>query len=333
MSVKFNDIDFELIYLGLLTKESVKPLSRWEKDFGLSEIKFLKSFGLRSMAIERYLTTGRIIEELIFSKSKELLNEYANLFKKTPIRYTPATIELEGRFFGYPDCCIRSYINYGELNNGFAKDEQALLFHWACPDCRITPKLIPRYRAIYEDAKRLKLGSLSNRVKVNQIKRMISAIGLATFMFFANCEIFSSENETKSHLIRLENDSDKDYLKDEWEMPLRLDPNRIDTDANGIPDGIQLAQKMWNKIHNPPDYIKIEENYFWGTYTCAKCGELFNMGGLVLINEKTNDSAYVSFLALHYMEQGSFAYEGEETEASGIINPVHLDSVLSVFQP
>lgn len=34
--------DFDFYYLALLTKEGIKPLSRWEKEFTSSEINLLK---------------------------------------------------------------------------------------------------------------------------------------------------------------------------------------------------------------------------------------------------------------------------------------------------
>ena len=329
MSIKFKEIDFDLLYLGLLTKEMVKPLSRWEKSFAAKEIKFIKSLSLKSAIIERCLESGRKVEELIFSKNKDQLNEYTKSFMRAPIRYTSEIVELEGKFFGYPDCCVDSYLNYGEIYNGLSKDEQALLFHWACSDCSRTPKLLPKYRAIYEEAKRLKFSNSLNKAKFGRIAKVIPAFGLATFLLFSGSDLFSSSDESKSHLIRLENDLDNDYLKDEWEEPLKLNPKRFDTDGDGIPDGIQLALKMEAEIKNPPSWIKIDTYYYHGSYTCTKCGEMINMGGLDLINTQKNDSVYIRFLALHFMEHGSFAYEGEEAGASGIVNPVKLDSVLS----
>jgi hypothetical protein len=90
-----------------------------------------------------------------------------------------------------------------------------------------------------------------------------------------------------------------------------------------------LAVDLWNRIQNPPEWIKIDDHWFRGLYTCSKCGETVNMGYIEITNTgKKVASVGVSYLALHYMEHGSLAYEGKEG-ISGIVDPIQLDSVLS----
>ena len=118
-------------------------------------------------------------------------------------------------------------------------------------------------------------------------------------------------------------------MKDEWEKHFGLDPSKADTDGNSVPDGVQLAVGLWNKIQNPPEWIRIDDHWFRGLHTCSKCGETVNMGFVEITNTgKKVPSVSVSYLALHYMEHGSLAYQGKE-DISGIADAIKLDSILS----
>jgi len=65
----FKKLGFDLSYLALLTKEDIKPLSRWEGIINHKKIKALQNLGLRTKLIERKLLNGSTTGELIFSKS------------------------------------------------------------------------------------------------------------------------------------------------------------------------------------------------------------------------------------------------------------------------
>lgn len=331
--MRLKSIEFDLLYLALLTKEQVKPLSRWEKKFGPSEIKALKSLGLKSRSIERRLESGRRIEELVFSRSDEPIEAYAHAFERRRVDNSFDTALLEGKLFGYPECCVKSFATHGYLPNGLASEDQEILFYWACPNCKVTPGLLPRYRSVHEEAKRLQSEWHAKKVTRKQVAGLVTCAGLASCLLLTGCGHKSTnpKPETDVHWIALEKDADQDYLKDEWEDHFQLNPSKRDTDRDGVPDGPQLAKSMWNTIQNCPDsidWVEVKSRHMYGFYTCSKCGETVNMGYVEITNLQSNASICVDILALHFMEHGSFAYEAKEG-ITGIVNPIELDSVLS----
>jgi hypothetical protein len=147
-------IDFEVAYLALLTREGLKPLSRWEKpldDYGLG---FLQQMGLLMKQIRRTVKTGKLVVETIFSVSAGYIQLYENRFGNTPIDKTAATIRFKSFLFGFPPCCIDEYIRHRYAQNAFEPDQQKILFHWACKNCEITPILLPYYQDIYNFLKK-----------------------------------------------------------------------------------------------------------------------------------------------------------------------------------
>jgi len=331
--MRLKSIEFDLLYLALLTKRQVKPLSRWEKKFGPGEIKALKSLGLKSRSIERRLESGRRIEELVFSKSDEPIEAYADAFERRRVDNSFDTALLEGKLFGYPECCVKSFATHGYLPNELASQDQEILFYWACPNCKVTPGLLPRYRSVHEEAKRLQLEYHTKKVSRRQIAGLVTCVGLASCFLLTGCGHKSTNPklEPDVHWIALEKDADQDYLKDEWEGHFRLNPSKRDTDRDGVPDGPQLAKSMWDTIQNSPDsldWVEVKSRHMYGLYTCSKCGKTVNMGYVEITNLQTNASICVDILALHFMEHGSFAYEAKEG-ITGVVNPIELDSVLS----
>ncbi|MGB7062219.1 MAG: hypothetical protein WBF13_07690 [Candidatus Zixiibacteriota bacterium] len=331
--MRLRNIEFDLLYLGLLTQKQVKPLSRWEGEFGRSEIRTLKSLGLKTETVQRCLESGRACEELLFSRDEGLIGAYQNAFMKKPIDHSRETKRLEGELFGYPECCVQSFAEHGYLANRLDQQDQEILFHWACPDCVVTPELLPRYRAIHEEAKRLQLGSYARSCSGRQAAGFIPSLGLASCLLLAGCTHKSTTpaEAPDAHWITLEKDLDEDYLKDEWEEHFGLSPSDHDTDQNGVLDGPQLAKSMCNTIHSHPDsieWVEVKFRHTYGLYRCSKCGETANMGYIEMTNPRNNTSICIDFLALHFMEHGSFAYEAKEG-ITGIVNPIQLDSVIS----
>jgi hypothetical protein len=131
-------LEFELAYLSLLTKEGLKPLSRWEKPFDGATQESLRKLGLKTCVVNRFVQTGRAVRELLLSTSEESLEEYATRFADSPVRHDHETVLLEGRLLGYPSCCVESYAARGYVKNSLRRRDQRLLFHWACPNCAIT---------------------------------------------------------------------------------------------------------------------------------------------------------------------------------------------------
>jgi len=143
------EIDFELAYLALLTREGLKPLSRWEKPLDENGLGLLQQMGLLTKQIRRTVKTGREVIETVFSVSAGYIEVYEKRFGNTPIDKSSATVRSEGFLFGFPPCCVDEYMRHPYIKNAFASEQQKILFHWACKDCKITPILLPSYESIY----------------------------------------------------------------------------------------------------------------------------------------------------------------------------------------
>jgi len=143
------EIDFELAYLALLTCEGLKPLSRWEKPLDEQGLQLLQRMGLLTKQIQRTVKTSKLILETIFSRSPGYIQLYEQRFANTPIDKSAETQRLEGFLFGYPACCVNQYIHRPYAPNNLPAEEQKILFHWACRDCKITPLLLPAYKKAY----------------------------------------------------------------------------------------------------------------------------------------------------------------------------------------
>ncbi len=143
------DIDIELAFLALLTCEGVKPSSRWEKPLDDHGLGLLQRLGLLTKQIRRTVKTGRVVTETIFSMSPAYIQLYEKRFDDTPIDKSPPTQRFEGFLFGFPPCCVDEYIRHAYTKNSLPPEQQKILFHWACKDCKITPILLPDYLRIH----------------------------------------------------------------------------------------------------------------------------------------------------------------------------------------
>ncbi len=143
-------IDFELAYLALLTIEGLKPLSRWEKPLNNHVLKLLQQMGLLTKQIRRQVKIGKEIVETIFSRLPGYIQLYQQRFENTAIDKTAQTQRFEGFLFGYPACCVNAYIRQPYSPNNLPAEEQKILFHWACKNCKITGLLLPAYKDVYE---------------------------------------------------------------------------------------------------------------------------------------------------------------------------------------
>ncbi len=141
-------IDFELAYLVALTREGLKPLSRWEKKLSKKNFELLQQTGLLTKQVCRTVKTGKEVIETIFSRAPVYIQLYEEAFKNTPIDKTARTQLFEGFLFGYPSCCVNHYIHEPYAPNNLTDQQQKILFHWACRDCKVTPLLLPAYKSI-----------------------------------------------------------------------------------------------------------------------------------------------------------------------------------------
>jgi len=147
---QLKEIDFELAYLALLTRQGLKSLSRWEKPLDNHGLGLLQQIGLLTKRISRTVKTGKQVTETIFSISPGYIQLYEKRFADTPIDKSPAAVRFEGFLFGFPPCCVDQFISHPYARNDLDPQLQKILFHWACKDCKITPTLLPPYRKIHE---------------------------------------------------------------------------------------------------------------------------------------------------------------------------------------
>lgn len=343
-------LGFDLAYLAMLTMEGLKPLSRWEPGLTTEQIRCLSENGLRVRKIRRIAKSKKEIYEHVFSLSDDCINEYLNLFDNQPLSISRSQICAEGRLFGYPECCIFSFIERGYRENGFNKQDQNILFHWACKNCSATKLLLPEYRRVYEkclDLFDLDAPALStnirnalqeNRKKTKkQIKhitpRILKGFRTVAPVFASLLFVFGLNAQSDPHLPPLNQyeDSDLDYLTDTEENILSTNPFDPDEDKNKIPDGIDLAKYLANLIENLPYSPSSNKVYAiphmaFGLETCNVCGEQVNMGFLQIVNPMENYEVNIPFIVIHYLEHGSFSYSG--SIHNGKVKPPVLKTVL-----
>ena len=144
---------FDAIYLGILTARGLKPLSRLEYPVGDAILGWLRSQDLFTAVVTRVARNGARVHHLALSRCADTLSRYCAEFDQQPLRgETPGAIRREAHYFGYPPCCAEAYIRAPHAPNQLTADEQALFYHRACPGCRVTPRLIPAYRAALIEA-------------------------------------------------------------------------------------------------------------------------------------------------------------------------------------
>jgi len=139
----------DLLYLAYLTAQGIKPLSRWEMDITPEERVEIERLGLHISTLTRSTEWGRLVSHTIFSRRRSLLQLHRSAFDGTAISYDDHSVRREGLDFGYPACCVDAFIEKGYQNNRFVPQDQGILFHWACPDCDQTKRLLPEYRQIF----------------------------------------------------------------------------------------------------------------------------------------------------------------------------------------
>jgi len=152
---RLKNVDFELAYLALLTREGLKPLSRWEKPLDGPALKALEQIGLRTQPVPRKVRNGQAFTETIFALSPGYIEIYVSHFENLPVDKSAETVRIEGFLFGYPPCCIAQYIRQAYAPNQFPIHEQEILFHWTCKGCIVTPLLSPAYERTYRLAQSL----------------------------------------------------------------------------------------------------------------------------------------------------------------------------------
>ena len=142
-------VDFELAYLALLTREGLKPLSRWEKPLDGPGLEALGQLGLQSRQVPRIVRNSKAFTETIFSATPAYLDVYVSHFENLPVDRSAETVRIEGFLFGYPPCCVAQHIRQAYAPNEFPTHKHEILFHWTCKGCIVTPLLTPAYERLH----------------------------------------------------------------------------------------------------------------------------------------------------------------------------------------
>lgn len=329
---------FELRYLARLTQAGLKPLSRWEGAFDDTTRDTLRQLGLATRIVRRRVQNGRPAAELIFSRLPRALDVYTARFDRTPIRQEAAAARFEGRLFGYPSCCVESYVSRGYAANGVRRSHQRILFHWACSGCAITPVLLPRYREIHAQCRREWRHQPAAIARPGRallrVARPVTAVALAAVLNLLEGSPAGAGSPPNPHQVALPEceDPDADGLTTDEEVLLGMNPFNPDEDGNGRPDGVDLARACATAIdrllEGPSNTNAcVTHHPTFGLENCDVCGESLNMGFIEIVHPLENHSISIPYVAKHYLDHGSFTYRG--TVHGGRVNPVLLNLLLT----
>ena len=339
-SSKLKQLECELTFLTLLTKTGLKPLSRWEKSLSPDEVAVLEAAGLSVAHVSRRVRNGAGVTESVFSSMDKYIDLYINRFEGTAVDKSPSTQRFEGFLFGYPPCCVEHFIQHGYTQNGLSREDQELFFHWACPKCRITPTLVPEYRRVYQQCRDIFAGKKPRSSKnwhepVKKTMAVSASLSLLALGIFQ--PVFSQPGfslDVDPHWLDCSDDTDNDYLEDRLEKITGLNPDKPDSDGNGVLDGVQLAREMEQLYQSLPDKPRdngpfVQDHTLRGIETCSVCKETVNMGYAIIINPLENLSIKVPYISLHhFLKHGSFSYDGD-VHGQGRINAALLFTVLT----
>jgi len=159
--------------------------------------------------------------------------------------------------------------------------------------------------------------SLMGRRKKSLTGRAVAAGTAAAITLGAGvCLTKALAHTPDIHELPVSQDADADLLADKEELAIGYCVFKADQNCNEIPDGVELAKRCAAIINKLPEYEEgITETYradhpCFGIELCDICGQQVNMCGVEIINPQLGLTIHVNYIALHYMEHGSFDYGG-----------------------
>lgn len=122
-----------------------------------------------------------------------------------------------------------------------------------------------------------------------------------------------------THQLKVSQDADADLLADKEEIAIGYLVFKADQNRNQIRDGVELAKRCEVVIEQLPwedEVTDPNQTYKWcmlqyGLETCDVCGATVNMGPAGIVNPRLGLRVDCPLIAIHYMEHGSFGYEGD----------------------
>ncbi|MBN1398196.1 MAG: T9SS type A sorting domain-containing protein [Bacteroidetes bacterium] len=137
----------------------------------------------------------------------------------------------------------------------------------------------------------------------------------------------------KTHSLFIGGDKDNDGLKDNEDDYFCFDPDKADSDNDGLYDGMELAAALVDKIKALPTVPSLDHPYaeyldMDGIQLCSVCGDIIPMGVIRIYNPLINTVSPIelSYYALHFLQKGSFASEGADNTR---IDPITLSEYLN----
>jgi hypothetical protein len=318
--------DFEFYYLVELTRRKIKPLSRWEKPLSERECHWLRGHGLHAEIIPRSTLSGRQVVETIFSKSSRYTDLYKNKFANMRINKSAESQRLEGFLFGYPSCCVRQFIHHPYFPNRLDRDVQSILFHWACNTCLSTPELIPYYQStrqsVYEWYNREFPNGMHARTRRRSFSKAIAALALSGGLLSAQT------TPDSAHYIPLKNDININGLSYAEEIYLGTYDR-----GYSLSDCQTYARLFKTIIDSLPDTLQADRAYkidhmMRGVIQCPICGLSINMGYVTVVNPLRRLQLDISYLGLHFMENGFFSY-GSDADYQRVV----IDTLKKIIYP
>lgn len=339
-------LPFELAYLTLLTRYNLKPLSRWEGDLSPAQVSVLGRFGLEVEPVRRYTLLGRRVPRTVFSMNTRYMEKYRSRFKGKRLKASPSVVRLEGWFFGYPSCCVEQFIREPYKQNELDRDDQRILFHWACPGCHTTRSLLREYRSVYRECVHMFGGSVPEeamlrRFQVNTRKEQARAFRKALPWAASLAALIllpgpGGALDVDPHVRTAPDDQDGDGLSYAEEVLLGGSPSTSDSNNNGVLDGIDesltLSALIAGLPRTPvPDAPYVMEFQMDGVEQCAVCGEWVDMGFIRIIHPLRDLVVDIPYIGLHYLEHGGLGYEGSLHE--GRVDIARIKQILFPYDP
>jgi hypothetical protein len=344
-------LGFDLAYLTLLTRYNIKRLSRWEGKLSSEKTAILRDSGLEVTGVRRKLRFGRKTDETVFALKSCWTEFYRSRFDMTRITESPEEVRLKGFLFGYPSCCIEAFIQKPYARNDLRSCDQKILFHWACPGCKVTPSLVRDYRAVYAECaslfghERLSSDALPIARHQGGIRPLLAlqrralpaSIGLSALLLFPQVgnlqggRVDAAPLVTDPHVLPVEDDADSDYLSFGEEILSGNSMQSPDTDGDGVPDGIARAYAVGDLVGSLPQGVQPDRCYrldhcMDGVEYCEICGASIDMGFVEIVNPMRGSSMNLPFMCLHYLEHGGLSYLG--TIHSGRLDYAQLKRIL-----
>jgi len=300
-------INPELAYLALLTRARLKPLSRWEAALDDDARRAIEQRGLCVGVVPRRTRIGRRVHETVFATKARYVDLYRRRYEGTRLRDTPTEARFQGRMFGYPSCCVESFVEHPYAPNDLDPRDQRILFHWACPSCVTTEGLLREYRRAIDVWGNGQI--VPNAPPVRPRKYAPSVVGkaAASIALAAGTAAMASTAQNP-HQWSILDDADRDGLCVAEEMRFGTNWHIADTDGDQVNDGLDVGQLLVQLIRQPPFWIYVHDYAMMGVVTCEVCGEAINMGYCVVENWLNGRTMEVKYMAVHALENGCAKY-------------------------